>query len=296
MSSLSALAMHLDAHIDSLNQILQEHTLTQASLGFHLPKVSKDDEQNIIDNGYQFLPVEKLTGAHALSFNMRAYRDLYEPDPNFSTRFVAKYPGVIVLTSAHQRVAQLVTDINRIKDEFKAEVNTKKNALEKWEYVHEQASLGGMITLQTYRHIRFIDFPVKRLYFNFSTRYKVKRFTKQEVLEKINAGRHTVPFMTDKVTWNAQLDREYIDAMRWPDIPYFQRQPIKLRPECTVMPINDDLSVQTHSAGLPFIVSNLPERITDLTAFDVSKVSGNRGKTKKRYVLMHERLGIYRQD
>ncbi|MEI8651160.1 DNA replication terminus site-binding protein [Paraglaciecola sp. Hal342] len=124
----------LEAEIVELRILLRENAVPELCSYFHVPLVTKDEENSIIEFGYSNIEVTTLTGHEALQRSLEAFSDFYVPDSSFSRRFVTKHPGLIVVSGGQSEISAQVMRVNAAKLAFKAGVLALSDAaLEKVE-------------------------------------------------------------------------------------------------------------------------------------------------------------------
>mgnify|MGYP003670271634 FL=1 len=290
MSNLIDLMSELEAEILQLRMLLREVAIPELCSYFHVPLVTKEEQDSIIEFGYSKIEVTTLTGHEALQRSLEALTDFYVPDSSFSRRFVTKHPGLIVVSGAKFEISAQVKRVNSAKLAFKAGVLAlSETALEKWKEVHDRFM--HLITTTVYRSIYCFDENVHRINFNWVSRPRVSNLTKTELLEKIENGIFTVPPSHSMESWKAVLAADKSLIERQTNDTFTIRRRIKLRPEASIR-LEDANSAIGYSAGLPYIVFNRPGYFTPLESFDASKKQ-NRTRKEDSLPLLIKRMNLY---
>ena len=270
MANLIDLMSALEAEIVELRILLRENAVPELCSYFHVPLVTKDEENSIIEFGYSNIEVTTLTGHEALQRSLEAFSDFYVPDSSFSRRFVTKHPGLIVVSGGQSKISAQVMRVNAAKLAFKAGVLALSDtALEKWKEVHDRFM--HLITTTVYRSIYCFDEDVHRINFNWVSRPRVSNLSKTELVEKIDA------------------DKSLIEKQR--NETFTIRRRIKLRPEASIR-LKDANTALGYSAGLPYIAFNKPAYFTPLESFDTSKKQ-NRSRKEDSLQLLIKRMNLY---
>ncbi|GAC03423.1 DNA replication terminus site-binding protein [Paraglaciecola chathamensis] len=290
MANLIDLMSALEAEIVELRILIREMAIPELCTYFHVPLVTKDDENSIIEFGYSNIEVTTLTGHEALQRSLEAFSDFYVPDSSFSRRFVTKHPGLIVVSGAKAEISEQVKRVNAAKLAFKSGVLALSDAaLEKWKEVHDRFM--HLITTTVYRSIYCFDENVHRINFNWVSRPRVSNLTKNELVEKIESGMFTIPPSHSMQSWKAVLDADKSLIEKQRNETFTIRRRIKLRPEASIR-LEDANTAIGYSAGLPYIAFNKPSYFTPLETFDAS-TKQNRSRKEDSLQLLIKRMNLY---
>tara|TARA_R110000744_G_scaffold351305_1_gene457087 strand:+ start:5478 stop:6380 length:903 start_codon:yes stop_codon:yes gene_type:complete len=290
MANLIDLMSALEAEIVELRILLRENAVPELCSYFHVPLVTKDEENSIIEFGYSNIEVTTLTGHEALQRSLEAFSDFYVPDSSFSRRFVTKHPGLIVVSGGQSKISAQVMRVNAAKLAFKAGVLALSDtALEKWKEVHDRFM--HLITTTVYRSIYCFDEDVHRINFNWVSRPRVSNLSKTELVEKIESGMFTIPPSHSIQSWKAVLDADKSLIEKQRNETFTIRRRIKLRPEASIR-LKDANTALGYSAGLPYIAFNKPAYFTPLESFDTSKKQ-NRSRKEDSLQLLIKRMNLY---
>lgn len=289
MANLIDLMSALEAEIVELRILLREKAVPELCSYFHVPLVTKDEENSIIEFGYSNIEVTTLTGHEALQRSLEAFSDFYVPDSSFSRRFVTKHPGLIVVSGGQSEISAQVMRVNAAKLAFKAGVLALSDtALEKWKEVHDRFM--HLITTTVYRSIYCFD-DVHRINFNWVSRPRVSNLSKTELVEKIESGMFTIPPSHSIQSWKAVLDADKSLIEKQRNETFTIRRRIKLRPEASIR-LKDANTALGYSAGLPYIAFNKPAYFTPLESFDAS-TKQNRSRKEDSMHLLIKRMNLY---
>ena len=290
MANLIDLMSALEAEIVELRILIREMAIPELCTYFHVPLVTKDDENSIIEFGYSNIEVTTLTGHEALQRSLEAFSDFYVPDSSFSRRFVTKHPGLIVVSGAKAEISEQVKRVNAAKLAFKSGVLALSDAaLEKWKEVHDRFM--HLITTTVYRSIYCFDENVHRINFNWVSRPRVSNLTKNELVEKIESGMFTIPPSHSMQSWKAVLDADKSLIEKQRNETFTIRRRIKLRPEASIRLVDANTAIG-YSAGLPYIAFNKPSYFTPLETFDAS-TKQNRSRKEDSLQLLIKRMNLY---
>ncbi|MBN24623.1 MAG: DNA replication protein [Alteromonadaceae bacterium] len=290
MANLIDLMSALEAEIVELRILIREMAIPELCTYFHVPLVTKDDENSIIEFGYSNIEVTTLTGHEALQRSLEAFSDFYVPDSSFSRRFVTKHPGLIVVSGAKAEISEQVKRVNAAKLAFKSGVLALSDAaLEKWKEVHDRFM--HLITTTVYRSIYCFDENVHRINFNWVSRPRVSNLTKNELVEKIESGMFTIPPSHSMQSWKAVLDADKSLIEKQRNETFTIRRRIKLRPEASIRLVDSNTAIG-YSAGLPYIAFNKPSYFTPLETFDAS-TKQNRSRKEDSLQLLIKRMNLY---
>ncbi|MFP2767901.1 DNA replication terminus site-binding protein [Oceanisphaera sp. KMM 10153] len=196
---------------------------------FPLPDVASGDEHEPVTQ----INVSRLDGAAAIAATQDGYRQWYIR-PGCSAKASFRLPGYLVLPTALKPELQALTeDINRLKGEFRAQVQEAEGRDKKFALVHD--TLPGLITLQVYRHLVLLPHPVSRLGFTWANKQIIQKIDKDKLVKQLTDARRTPPPLTDTQTWIQCVDREIYDVKRLPaGVELRLRRPVKTHPMVNV--------------------------------------------------------------
>ena len=287
MNKLRLYMSDIESGVTNLADVIRRHAISQYAVIFSLPQISKADEQCIIDDDYESIPVTTVMGKKAVDMAVSSLSDMYVFDDDISRRFVQKFPGLIPLSCSSAVLLPAINTLNEAKANFKAEVQKFESTSEKFFEVHERFRF--LITTMAYRKVYAFSGNYKAFYFNWSRRPRVKTQSASEWLDYINRGRVKTPMGYTKEVWNEKLDRESLRILQSGADKLQQRRAIKLRPECSVR--SEDLHMQTYSAGLPYFLTefdSLP-KVTHLSDYFRKEPAAR----VKQLALINTRLHLY---
>lgn len=273
--------------VEDLQSLIQAHAIEESAIAFSTPPISKSDEERLIQDDYNTIPVTTLKGEQARRAIQFAFGDLYIPDDNISRRFVPKYPGLLALDCSWEALDEITTRINVAKKEFKASVQLLGDEEEKFRAIHERHQ--HLITLMAYRQINAFRGDYDAFYFNWSRRPRGESRTKTECEDYLNRSYGTVPKGVNKDAWYQILDNNKTTLSNAKYVKYSFRRPIKLRPECSVRSL--DKKMLSYSAGLPFLIAECKQlpRCSELKDYERTEPKTRSGK----WTLIIPRLHLY---
>ena len=252
----------IETHTQTLTELVRQYVITDQAVVCSLPRISKEEEQQIIDDDYDVIPVSTLTGEDAVETGIEAFRDMYVFNNELSRRFVQKYPGILPLACPAGTIEPTLSALNTAKQAFKQEVQKFDGPDEKFFEVHDRFNY--LITTMAYRKIYHFNGDYKAFYFNWSRRPRVESDTRQNWLDKLERARATIPANHTRESWYALLDADIQKVSEVMQPKLSVRRPIKLRPECSVR--DKENKMLGYSAGLPFILTGFTDkpRVTTL--------------------------------
>ncbi|OIN06211.1 DNA replication terminus site-binding protein [Oceanisphaera psychrotolerans] len=217
---------------------------------FPLPDVASGDEHEPVTH----IEVARLDGAAAITATLDGYRQWFIR-PGCSTKASFRLPGYLVLPATLKPELQALTeDINRLKGEFKAQVQEAESRDQKFALVHD--TLPGLITLQVYRQLVLLPHPVSRLGFTWANKQIIQKIDKDKLVKQLTDARLSPPPLTDAQTWLQCVDREIYDVKRLPPgVELRLRRPVKTHPMVNVR-WREDISPrqQQVKAHLPLLL------------------------------------------
>jgi len=178
-------------------------------IGFTIAGVTKEQEKNTIQNQLEHIAVTPLSEwfhIHHVILGWKAFYKKFE----LSTRFVDRYPGLVVPSENHQEIALLVKKINASKKEFAKMIRKGRKQQDCHEYIH--ALFPQIMTDQAYRKIHVFENKVTNAWFNWTTRNVPVTFDKKEAETYLNALKKKPRFMYDKEDWVSLMDKLIIEV------------------------------------------------------------------------------------
>ncbi|ART79259.1 DNA replication terminus site-binding protein [Oceanisphaera avium] len=243
---------------------------------FALPPIAMGEEHEPITQ----IMVEPLVGEPALAAALSAYQQWFI-QPHHSTKASFRLPGLLLLPSEFKtELAHHINQINHLKSEFKARVQSAGTRDQKYALVHH--TLPGLITLHVYRHLVLLPHDASRLGFTWANKQIIKKIDKEALVQQLMAARHTPPPLTDALTWQQCVDREIYDIKRLPASTELRlRRPVKTHPMVNVRWQEDITPRQQQvKAHLPLLLcqDELPA-ITELGNYPPAQVRTRRAAT-----------------
>ena len=113
--------------------------LQPPTIGFNIESITKEQETNILKNGIKELKVEILNQWHHHYSVYTAWRAFYK-DFKYSTKFVDRLPGLVVINENKHEIKTLVNDINTLKDELATIVRNGRNTQQKHGFIYTMTS------------------------------------------------------------------------------------------------------------------------------------------------------------
>lgn len=173
-----------------------------AFLGFKIEKISKEDEMEILRHGVNYLDVQALEHWTELHTVLNAWGSFYKAD-GFSTRFVDRVPGIVVLNNEQDTARELILLINEAKLAVKEIVQKNIGTQQRHQFIHLDRT--SLMTEHVYRQVHCFDYPVANVWFNWASRPVPKTFTIKEA-EKYLMGAIKKPrFMSDPQFWEQRV-------------------------------------------------------------------------------------------
>lgn len=289
MNLLRYYMMKIEEHSDALVQLVHQYGEPNNAVMFALPRITKEQEQKIIDDDYDSIHVTTIVGQQAVNMAAQAFKDMYVYENDLSRRFVQKYPGLISLSCDYTMLAAVVTELNKAKAAFKAEVQKYNDAEQKFFEVHDRFHY--LITTMAYRKVYAFQGNYKAFYFNWSRRPRVETDAKENWIERIERAKATVPAKHNQYSWYALLEKEKEQVADCAALKLSIRRSIKLRPECSAR--DNEGKMLGYSAGLPFLLTNAENRpkVSELKNYERTPIKTRSGK----WQLLLPRLHLYQK-
>ncbi|WP_375054925.1 DNA replication terminus site-binding protein [Zobellella sp. DQSA1] len=234
MFTLAARLRHTFSELESALAALSE-VITQAAGAplqagcFPLPDVATGQEHEPVTH----IRVARLDGGEAVAAALDGYRQWYiRPDCSAKASF--RLPGYLLLPAAcRQQLDPLVAEINRLKLQFRAQVQEAEGRDKKFTLVHD--TLPGLVTLQVYRQLVLLPRPASRLGFTWANKQIIQKIDKDQLVGQLTESRQKPPPLVDARTWLQCVDREIYDVKRLPPgVELRLRRPVKTHPMVNV--------------------------------------------------------------
>ena len=264
MYTLRSYLNDLDQAITSLIEGFNTYSVKEYCIAFKIDKVLKEDEETLIDNGYNKIVSTHITGETALAHLLSGIKDLTEEDDTYSRRFVTKYPGFIVVDNLHD-IQQRVEAVNSAKKAFKAAV-MNINRPDRFESVHDARPY--LITSNVYRLIHLCDARVDKLYFNYASRVSQPLVDYDSLIQQLESAAKQPPVKTSAEHWERQIASETSLVKRHRYAEFKRVRTLKVRPEVSIRLTQSSSDSKPFmygtSAGLPVILGNKPAGYSEL--------------------------------
>ena len=196
----------MDAHTE-----LEQCTFADKAYVADIEDVAFEDEKQMAE-GLLELRVSESMGRQAVADAFRAWRN-YKVKERCSTKYVKRYAGYVI--GKDDRIIDIVTRLNAIKDEIKACVQDsytvvedtikdgniiqverkvhRRSTIEKHEFIHEV--MNRTMTMQLYRHIVVVTKPIMGISYSWTHKSVPRRMDRQGAIDFIkrthdNALRH----------------------------------------------------------------------------------------------------------
>lgn len=242
--------------------------------GYKIEDVLVENEQSAKDFGVQFLNVEPICNKTQIINSLSYVRK----DIGFSTQFVARYPGLIVVERQQKHVFDLVKNINELKQEladtvrfFDPLTNNNHNVVnrrprdkhQKHKFIHELEP--GIMTEQLYRNIQVIEEPVTNAWFNWTQRPVSINLKGKNAIDWLNTLRDYPRSGFTKEQWQIRIDEIAMSIEKYDFIQHYRL--LRHIPICTYQTKNADSPVRnTKNANTPFILLNQEENLLPKTS------------------------------
>ncbi|MFD1006673.1 DNA replication terminus site-binding protein [Oceanisphaera ostreae] len=283
----------LESALKALSQLITDtaNTAPVQACCFSLPLVATGDEHDPVAQ----ISVHRLDGEQAITAALNGFQQCFI-QPNCSAKASFRLPGYLVLPSAVKPELQsLIEQINRLKTQFKAQVQDAGNRDQKFALVHD--TLPGLITLQVYRHLVLLSHAVSRLGFTWANKQIIQKIDKDVLIKQLTDARLSPPALTHAQTWLQCVDREIYDVKRLPANAELRlRRPVKTHPMANVRWSEEFTPRQQQvKAHLPLLLcQDEPPAVTALENYPPTKVRKRRAATITDEALI-PRLHIYRK-
>jgi DNA replication terminus site-binding protein len=288
MENLQYYMTEMEQDLTEIKSMLMRFAAPQKCHYFELPRITVEQEKEIIESGYDQVPVKHVKGKLALSMAVEALSDWYVYDDNLSRRFLHKHPGIIVVDdyTVFLEIQHRIAILNSAKQRFKELVQRYGNDWTKWKAVHDKFSY--VITMSVYRDIQCYDNAYDAVYFNWVTRRRSKKYTREDLILRLdNAVAHPSAKYTQE-QWNIKMadEKRLIESSSYHS--FSERRTINYRPELN---LRKDKKMINVSAGLPIVLPAEPIKMTNLEDFDIHSRT-TRAKSDNWH-LMLPRIHVY---
>lgn len=288
----------LEEQLAGLQQQLRSMRLLAARV-FELPEVEKGREHDPLTQ----IAVVQHTGEQALQRALAHYGRLFmqHQSEKLSTKAAVRLPGALCLQASaqeQQRVRQLVSDINRLKQQLERIVTVDSGvpSEERFDFVHTH--LRGLITLNAYRSLCLLDGP-DSVRFGWANKHFIKKVSREEMLEKLqkslNAGRAVAPWTREQ--WAEKVVAE-MDVLRSlpQDAALKIKRPVKVQPIARVWDAESQKQTQL-ACPSPLLVlcagtSDVP-KLGELLNYDADNVTHRYKPEAQQLHLLIPRLHLF---
>ena len=268
---------------------------------FQLPSIEKGDENQVIKT----IEVETYQDQAALQKAINHYSLLFIHDKSeqVSSKSAIRLPGALCFSVSNPRyiaLVALIEEINQLKLKLKLIV-TKESGVDeqkRFEFVHD--NLHGLITLNAYRTLTYIQSP-STVRFGWANKKVINKVTKQQILERLqfSVEKGRTPALYEHSQWLEQLNSEIqlISQLSNQDILKIQR-PVKVQPIARVWNSEQQKQIQ-YACPIPLLVFLIEEEnsilIGDLKNYDADNINIKHKPKSKAVELLIPRLHLYRE-
>lgn len=255
--------------MDRYNNVIGElsHLLAKVSshcIGYDIEDIHKNDEQSAKEFGVQFLKVDHLGPKH--KSQIISSLNFVRKERSYSTQFVSRYPGIIVVEQQSSTIKQLVEHINELKvqladtvryfnlvvqDTNKSTARQARDKHQKHKFIHDLEP--GIMTEQLYRNIQIIEEPVTHCWFNWTQRPVSVNLKGQKAVKWLDSLRDKPRSGFTKDQWQMRLDEITLQLKNYDFIQHYRL--LRHIPICTYQTVqNNTLKRHTKNANTPFIL------------------------------------------
>lgn len=193
VNNLRGLRDQIGYRIDELGDYLAATPPVVSEL-MTISRLSRKEER--IKSSWEGFKVQHVSGEQAVTRIIDALKDFGTDNPlqlnEESTKFTAKYPGLVVVPDKAEKLRKLIEEINNAKNQFaRALMSLSTDRHKRFDEVHEQ--FPGLVTLQATRNILFSDIPLKKVTFGWRYNRNTEKKTKHELID-ILTGRKEALF------------------------------------------------------------------------------------------------------
>ncbi|WGL94255.1 DNA replication terminus site-binding protein [Arsenophonus nasoniae] len=279
---------------------LNSLSLTSAIV-FKLPETKKGDENNDINQ----ITITTLTGDTALDLALANYNRLFIHDNPYhiSNKTAIRLPGALCFHLSAQRysvIKRQLETINKLKTKLK-DIVTCESGIKKeqrFEFIHQQ--LHGLITLNAYRKINYVDSP-DSINFGWANKKIVNKVTKAQILERLHKNYRSEKVMSayTKQQWRYLVEKEIQDINSIPNDAILKIQrPVKVQPIARVWYANEKRQVQ-YACPLPLLSFSCDTKhltkLGTLSDYDINNIKIKHKPKNKKLKLIIARLHLYQE-
>lgn len=152
----------LQALLHQLGNQIRKARLVQAQV-YQLPQISKEDTHKPLP---PITPI-MVSGEPARELAIQSFSHFYA-SPGISTKAVFRLPGVLVLDAPPYPLADIVSEINQIKDTIAELGKDHLNAAQRFRLMTHHHH--GMVRLQLTRHLHIVCDPLISATYTWSAR------------------------------------------------------------------------------------------------------------------------------
>ncbi len=190
-----------ELHISLVDLCAQQNP---AFMGFEIEKVTVDMEKHVLRDGVESLDVSTLEDWTHMHRVLNGWGSYYKAQ-GFSTKFVDRLPGFVVITQNQKDIKALIHEINRYKDAIAKDVRKNRDSYERHKFIHDTFS--SIMTEQVYRHIHYFEKEVTNVWFNWASRPVPKSFTIKEALAMLKEQKKRPKYMMSHKEWETMIEK-----------------------------------------------------------------------------------------
>ncbi|MGJ8694455.1 MAG: DNA replication terminus site-binding protein [Thalassotalea sp.] len=182
-----------------------------AFIGFDIEKISAENETKTLRDGIHSLDVKTLHGnnPNILKQVLNSWASFYKAD-GFSTKFVDRLPGVVVITRDVDKIKLLIDHINDTKDNIAAIIRTDRDQYERHKFIHD--TFNFIMTEQVYRHVHYFEQEVTNVWFNWASRPVPKTYTIEQALEMLDEQLNRPKYLFSQDEWQTMITATMVDV------------------------------------------------------------------------------------
>lgn len=289
LNEFELLVKRYQSLIRELTSVLK--SVSKQSIGFEIEEILAVEEEIAQEQGVDKLLVTSLdTDVVSIHSNVcNSLSTIYKTDPAYSTRFVSRFPGLILVENEHDTIRKLVAEINSLKHEMGLAVRyvdetpigdkahdknlRTRDKYQRHQFVHKV--LPGVMTEQLYRNIHIIEEEVTNCWFNWTQRQVPKNYFQDDVHAFLNFLKERPQENFTFEQWDMKIEgiRE-----RLSEFHYLQKKRVlRHMPICTYQYKDEQgkLVRNTKNATTPFLLLNQKSKAlptySDLKNWDSSE-------------------------
>ncbi|WP_448248368.1 DNA replication terminus site-binding protein [Thalassotalea agariperforans] len=206
---------------------------------FEIEKIKTDDEDKVLRDGIQSLNVSPLfdNNPRQLYQVLASWKQFYKAD-GYSTKFVDRLPGIVVITENCQMIKTLVDKINRTKDIIASIVRNGRDQYERHKFIHD--TFNFIMTEQVYRHIHYFEHDVSNAWFNWARRPVPKTYSIEQALKMLEEQFNRPKYFIAEKDWQ-QMITAAINDVNSGTFDYIQQlKDYRVLPTIELQYINED--------------------------------------------------------